>query len=203
VAVCVVSTAAPASAGGPPVGSVVGASAVAATAVRVAAAAVRSVVRDNLTIDVATLRGSASICTSTVGLSQELGSSTIAAKVSAATCSFVVAVPGGRLVDPVVDPHEVSVFSELGDDFSSAYSLSLACDRCDRHEALLRVVCTLLSTASRASARLRMGRMSLRRRRHSLHFLLRSRRASLLAAVSSAGASADNSSAEMSSRYLS
>jgi hypothetical protein len=51
----------------------------------------------------------------------------------------VVAVPGGRrLVYPVVDPHEVSVFSELGDDFSGAYSLSLACDHCDRHEALLR-----------------------------------------------------------------
>jgi hypothetical protein len=33
------------------------------------------------------------------------------------------------LVDPVVDPHEVGVFS--------AYALSLACDRCDRHEALL------------------------------------------------------------------
>jgi hypothetical protein len=48
-------------------------------------------------------------------------------------------VPGGRrLVDPVVDPHEVGIFSELGDDFSSAYALSLACDRCDRHEALLR-----------------------------------------------------------------
>jgi hypothetical protein len=42
------------------------------------------------------------------------------------------------LVDPVVDPHEVSIFSELGDDLSSAYALSLACDRCDRHEALLR-----------------------------------------------------------------
>jgi hypothetical protein len=42
------------------------------------------------------------------------------------------------LVDPVVDPHEVSIFSELGDDFSGTYSLSLACDRCDRHEALLR-----------------------------------------------------------------
>jgi hypothetical protein len=62
----------------------------------------------------------------------------VAAEVGAATCSFVVAVPGGgRLVDPVVDPHEVSIFSELGDDLSSAYSLSLACDRCDRHEALL------------------------------------------------------------------
>jgi hypothetical protein len=42
------------------------------------------------------------------------------------------------LVDPVVDPHEVGVFSELGDDCSSAYTLSLACDRWDRHEALLR-----------------------------------------------------------------
>jgi hypothetical protein len=63
----------------------------------------------------------------------------VATEVGAATCSFVVVVPGGRrLVDPVVDPHEVSVFSELGDDFSGANSLSLACDRCDRHEALLR-----------------------------------------------------------------
>jgi hypothetical protein len=42
------------------------------------------------------------------------------------------------LVDSVVDPHEVSVLCELGDDLSSAYALSLTCDRCDRHEALLR-----------------------------------------------------------------
>jgi hypothetical protein len=41
------------------------------------------------------------------------------------------------LVDPVVDPHEVGIFSELGDDLSSAYALSLAYDRCDRHETLL------------------------------------------------------------------
>jgi hypothetical protein len=41
------------------------------------------------------------------------------------------------IIDPVVDPHEVGIFSELGDDFSGAYTLSLACDRCDRHEALL------------------------------------------------------------------
>jgi hypothetical protein len=59
--------------------------------------------------------------------------------VGAVTCSFVVAVPGGRrLVDPVIDPHEVGIFGELGDDLSSAYALSLTCDRCDRHEALLR-----------------------------------------------------------------
>jgi hypothetical protein len=42
------------------------------------------------------------------------------------------------LADSVVDPHEVGFFSELGDDLSSAYALSLSCDRCDRHEALLR-----------------------------------------------------------------
>jgi hypothetical protein len=59
--------------------------------------------------------------------------------VGAATCSFVVAVPGRRrLVDPVVDPHEVGVFGELGDDLSSAYALILACDPYDRHKALLR-----------------------------------------------------------------
>jgi hypothetical protein len=48
-------------------------------------------------------------------------------------------VPGWRrLVDPVVDPHEVGIFGELGDDLYSAYALSLTCDRRDRHEALLR-----------------------------------------------------------------
>jgi hypothetical protein len=94
VAVRVVSTAATASTNGPPVGPMVGASAVAATAARVA-------VRDDLTIAasncsaVATLRGSAGVCTSAVGISQQLGSSTVASEVCAATCSFVVAVPGG------------------------------------------------------------------------------------------------------------
>jgi hypothetical protein len=118
----------------------VGASAIAAAAVRVmAAAAGQSTVRDDFTVAVATLWGSADVGASAVELSGELSSSTVGTVVGAATCGFVVAVPGGRrLVDPVVDPHEVGVFSELGDDLSSAYALSLACDRCDRHEALLR-----------------------------------------------------------------
>jgi hypothetical protein len=48
-------------------------------------------------------------------------------------------VPSGRrLVDPVVNPHEVGIYSELGDDLPGANSLGLACDCCDRHEALLR-----------------------------------------------------------------
>jgi hypothetical protein len=118
----------------------VGASAIAAAAVRVvAAAAGRSTVGDNLAVAVSVLWRSASVGASTVGLSWELSSSTVGTVVGTATCSFVVAVPGRRrLVDSVVDPHEVSVFSELGDDLPSAYALSLTCDRCDRHEALLR-----------------------------------------------------------------
>jgi hypothetical protein len=118
----------------------VGASAVTAAAVGVmAAAAGWSTVRDDLAVAVATLWRSAGIGASTVGLGWELSSSTVGTVVGAATCSFVVAVPGGRrLVDPVVNPHEVGVFSELGDDLPGANSLGLACDRCDRHEALLR-----------------------------------------------------------------
>jgi hypothetical protein len=94
VAVRVVSTAVSASAAGPPVGPMVGASAVATATARVA-------VRDDLMIAasscsaIATLRGSAGICTSAVGISWQLGSSTVEAEICAATSSFVVAVPGG------------------------------------------------------------------------------------------------------------
>jgi hypothetical protein len=138
VAIRVASAATIASAAEPPVSPMVGASAVAASAARVA-------MRDDLTIAtsscsaIATLRGSAGRCTSTVGIGRQLGSSTVTTEVRAATCGFVVAVPGGgRLSDPVVNSHEVSVFCKLGDDFSYAHPLSLACDRCDRREALLR-----------------------------------------------------------------
>jgi hypothetical protein len=118
----------------------VGASAVVAAAVRVAAAvAGTSAVRDDVAVAVATLWRSAGIRASAVGLSGKLSSGTVGTVVGAATCSFVVTVPSGRrLVDPFVDPHEVGIFNELGDDLSSAYALSLTCDRCDRHEALLR-----------------------------------------------------------------
>jgi hypothetical protein len=118
----------------------VGASAVAAAAVGIiAAAAGRSAVRDDFSVAVVALRGSAGVGATTVWLGWEVSSSTVRTVVGAATRGFIVAVPGWRrLVDSVVDPHEVGVFSELGDDLSSAYALSLACDRCDRHEALLR-----------------------------------------------------------------
>jgi hypothetical protein len=118
----------------------VGAFAVAVAAVGIMAAAGGwSTVRDDLAVVVATLWRSTGVGVSTVGLGWELSSSTVRTVVGAATCSLVVAVPGGRrLVDPVVDPHEVGIFSELGDDLPGANSLGLACDRCDRHEALLR-----------------------------------------------------------------
>jgi hypothetical protein len=48
-----------------------------------------------------------------------------------------------------------------------------------------------------------MGRVSRRRLRGSFYFLLQSRRAFLLSVASSAGALADTSSSEMSSRYQS
>jgi hypothetical protein len=40
--------------------------------------------------------------------------------------------------DSIVDPHEVGIFSKLGDEFAYTMPLSLSCYRCDRHEALLR-----------------------------------------------------------------
>jgi hypothetical protein len=55
MAVRVVSTAAVAAAASPPVGSMVGASVVTAASVRVTAAAVRSTVRDDLAVAIATL----------------------------------------------------------------------------------------------------------------------------------------------------
>jgi hypothetical protein len=45
---------------------------------------------------------------------------------------------GRHLSDSVVDPHELGILRELGDDFSCAHPLSLTCYRGDRHEALFR-----------------------------------------------------------------
>jgi hypothetical protein len=96
-------------------------------------------VGDDLAVAVVSLWRYAGVGATTVRLGWKLSPSTVGTVVGAATCGFIVVRPGWRrLVDSVVDPHEVGVFSKLGDDLSSAYALSLACDRCDRHEALLR-----------------------------------------------------------------
>jgi hypothetical protein len=110
----VASAATTAAAASPPVGSMVGASAVAAAAVGVVAAAAAgwSAVGDDLAVAVVTLWTSAGVGAGAVGFGWELSSSTVGTVVSAATCSLVVALPGGgRLVDPVVESHEVGIFS--------------------------------------------------------------------------------------------
>jgi hypothetical protein len=45
---------------------------------------------------------------------------------------------GRNLNDSIVDPHEVCVLRELGDDFCRTHPLSLTCYRSDGHEALFR-----------------------------------------------------------------
>jgi hypothetical protein len=78
MAVRVASAAATVAAAGSPVGSMVGASAVTAAAVRVMAATTGwSTVRDDLAVAVATLWRSAGVGASVVGLSEKLSSSTI------------------------------------------------------------------------------------------------------------------------------
>jgi hypothetical protein len=91
---------------------------------------------------VATLRRSTGRCPSTVGVSRQFSSCTVASVVSwTATCGFVVfglaSSDGGHLSDSVVNSHEVSVLRELGNDFFRAHPLSLTCYCSDRHEALL------------------------------------------------------------------
>jgi hypothetical protein len=45
---------------------------------------------------------------------------------------------GGYFGDPIVNSHEVGIFSELGDDLARADPLGLPCYRGVGHEALLR-----------------------------------------------------------------
>jgi hypothetical protein len=78
----------------------------------VAAAAGRSAVGDDLTVAVVTLWTSAGVGADAVGFGWKLSSSTVGTVAGAATCSLVVAVPDGeRLIDPVVNSHEVGIFS--------------------------------------------------------------------------------------------
>jgi hypothetical protein len=130
----------------------------------------------------------------------------VATDVRTATGGFVVllAVPdGGHLSDPVVDSHEVGILRELGNDLSRAHPLSLTCYRSDRHEALLwggvhpaleLVECFREVPDGKGLAETSVPFVPL-----SVAFT-----SSIpLPSVSSASTLADNSSAEMSSRYWS
>jgi hypothetical protein len=137
VAVRVASAAAIASAAGPPVSTVVGASAVAASATGFTMRDDRAIAVSGCSA-VASLRWSAGRCAGAVGIGRQLSSRTVATSVRATTSCFVVAVPDGRwLSNHGVDSHEVGIFRELGNDLSRAKPLGLTCYHSDRHQASL------------------------------------------------------------------
>jgi hypothetical protein len=107
------------------------------------------------------------------------------------------------LADDLVDPHEVGVFSELGDDLPGTNSLGLACDRCDRHEALLRG--SVYSALDRFESFREVTDGEIVSETSAPFAVLPVTLTSSVSVggVSSAGALADSSSEEMSSRYLS
>jgi hypothetical protein len=114
-----------------------------------------------------------------------------------------VSSEGRYLSDSVVNSHEVGVLHELGDDFTNAYPLILTCYLSDRHEALF-------GGSVHPAGDLIEGLYVIPYREGftetsalfvALHVALTL--AFLSSLVSSAGALADNSSAEMSSKYRS
>jgi hypothetical protein len=100
---------------------------------------------------------------------------------------------------PVVNPHEVGVFSELGDDFTRADPLILMCYRGDRHKALLESGVHPVGDLIQGLVEVPDGEVSRRRLWCSFLFRLQSHWAFLSSVVSSTCSLADNSSSEMSS----
>jgi hypothetical protein len=107
------------------------------------------------------------------------------------------------LVDTVVDPHEVGFFSELDDDLSSAYALSLACDRCDRHKALLGGSVYSALDRHESFRKVADGEVVAEASTTFVALPVTFTSSVLSAGVSFGGASAKSSSEEMSSRYMS
>jgi hypothetical protein len=107
------------------------------------------------------------------------------------------------LVDSVVDPHEVGFFGEIGDDLSSAYALSLACDRCDRHEALLGGSVYSALDCLESLRQVADGEVVAEASTTFVALPVTLTSSVSVPGVSFGGASAESSSEEMSSRYLS
>jgi hypothetical protein len=107
------------------------------------------------------------------------------------------------LSDSVVNSHEVGVFRELGDDFTRAYPLSLTCYRRDRHEALFRGSVHLVGDLIEGLCEIpyREGFSETSPPFVALLVVLTS--GVFVVIVSLAAALADNSSAEISSKYRS
>jgi hypothetical protein len=110
---------------------------------------------------------------------------------------------GRYLSDSVVNSHEVGVLRELGDDFTRAYPQSLTRYRSDRHEALFGGSVHPAGDSIQGLCEIPYGKGFVEMSTPFISFLLRSRRVFLSLLVSSTGALADNSSAEMSLKYRS
>jgi hypothetical protein len=107
------------------------------------------------------------------------------------------------LVDSVVNPHEVGFFCELGDDLSSAYALSLACDRCDRHEALLGGSVYPALDCLKSFRKVADGEVVTEAPTTFVALPVAFTSSVSVRRISFGGASAESSSEEMSSKYLS
>jgi hypothetical protein len=120
----------------------------------------------------------------------------------AVTSGFVVS-SRCYLDNPVVDPHEVGVFSKLGDDFTCAVSLGLSCYRGDRHKALFRGSVYPVGDLSQSLIKVPDGE-SFPETSASIGSLLVAVVPSILVFGNLVGGVlADSSSSEMSSRYRS
>jgi hypothetical protein len=95
----------------------------------------------------------------------------------------------------VVNPHEVSIFHKLGNDFTRAYPLSLTSYRSDRHEALFGGSVHPAGDLIKSLYEIPDGEGFAETSTPFIPLLLRSRQTFLSSLVSSAGALADNSSA--------
>jgi hypothetical protein len=107
---------------------------------------------------------------------------------------------GRRLSDSVVNSHEVGVFRELGDDFTRTNPLSLTCYRRDIYEALFGGSVHPVGDLIESFCEIPYKEGFLKTSAPFVALPLRSRRVFLSSLVSSAGALADSSSADMSSK---
>jgi hypothetical protein len=142
-----------------------------------------------------------------VGVLWEFSSSTVASISWTTTCGFMVvgftSLKGRHLSDSVVDSHEVGALRELGDDFSRTHPLSLTCYRGDRHEAQFGASVHSSFDLIKCLCEIPYGEGFTEASTPFVSLLLRSRREFSSSLASSAGALADNSSAEISSKYRS
>jgi hypothetical protein len=105
--------------------------------------------------------------------------------------------------DSVVDSHEVGVLGELGDDFTRVHPLSLMCYRGDRHEALFGGRVHPVFDLIKGLCEIPYGEGFTETSTSFVSLPVALTSGVLVVVGSSAGALADNSSTEISSKYWS